>query len=57
MSCLSDFKVVAIMGDKTEDLINENLSEKNSSFFRRIRRKISQSIKERFFKFLFGDIL
>lgn len=57
MSCLSDFKVVGILGDKSEDLINENLSEKNLSFFKRIKNKISKKITGKIFKFFLGDII
>ncbi|MDY0361922.1 MAG: hypothetical protein RBR08_10745 [Desulforegulaceae bacterium] len=57
MSCLSEFKVVSILGDKSQDLINENLSEKNLSFLKRIKNKISKKITGKIFKFFFGDII
>ena len=57
MSCLSDFKVVAIMGDKSQDMINESISEKKTFFLKRIVQKISKSITRKFSKFFFGDLL
>jgi|GEM_PF-5108376 hypothetical protein len=57
MSCLSDFKVVAIMGDKSQDMINENISEKKTFFLKRIVQKISKSITGKFSKFFLGDLL
>ncbi|MGM0417847.1 MAG: hypothetical protein ACQEQS_03880 [Thermodesulfobacteriota bacterium] len=57
MSCLSDFKVVAIMGDKSEDMINDSISEKKSSFIKRIFQKISKNITRKFSKFFLGDLL
>ena len=57
MSCLSDFKVVAIMGDKSEDMINDSISEKKRSFLKRIAQKISKSITRKFSKILLGDLL
>lgn len=57
MSCLSDFKVVAIMGDKSEDMINDSISEKKRSFIKRIFQKISKNITRKFSKFFLGDLL
>ena len=52
MSCLSDFKVVAILGDKAEDMISENITENKSSFI----KKFFKRIKNKFFKVLLGDL-
>jgi len=57
MSCLSDLKVVGILGDKTEDAISQNLSEKKYSFLKRTRKKISKNIKNRIFKLVFGNLI
>jgi hypothetical protein len=57
MSCLSDFKVVSILGDKEQDLINESLSEKNYSFIKKLSKKITKPIKRKFSKIFLGNLL
>ncbi|WP_186443203.1 hypothetical protein [Desulfobotulus alkaliphilus] len=47
MSCLSEFKVVAIM-DKSEDYITENLSEQKPSFLKNFFNKIKRKIYDLF---------
>lgn len=52
MSCLSEFKVVAII-DKTEDFITENLSEQKPSFLKNFFNKIKRKI----YNYFLGGIL
>lgn len=56
MSCLADFKVLAILGDKTDEIICEHLIKRDSSFLQRMTQKFSTRTSRIIRKYIFRNI-
>ena len=57
MSCLLEFKVINILGDKTDDFICDHLMERNASFLGMMKREFLTIINRATRKYLFREVL